>query len=73
MNERHEHFISEMREFSLLHEIDPTLASPKCEASHYNGCESSLSLEFDFADDTRSTNLEEVFDPPLTSCYCILF
>jgi len=33
MNERHEHFVSEMSEFGLLHEIDPSLPFTRLEAS----------------------------------------
>ena len=67
MNERHEHFVSEMMEVSLLHEIDPSLPFPKLKACLYNYCESSLPLESNITDDTHLTDLEEVFDHPSTS------
>ena len=35
MNERHEHFVSKMREFGLLHETDPSLVIPLLESSLY--------------------------------------
>ena len=65
-NERHEHFVSEMREFVSLHEIDPSLPIPKLECSLYDDYESSLPLESSVVDDASLTDLEEVFDPPLT-------
>jgi len=37
MNERHEYFVSEMREFSLLKETDPSLPTPRLELSPYDG------------------------------------
>ena len=67
MNEQHEHFVSEMREFGLLHETDPSLPIPKLESSLYDDCESSLPLESNIVDDAPLTDLEEVFDPPLTN------
>ena len=62
MNERHEHFVSEMREFCSLHETDPRL-----ESSLYDDYESSLPLDSNVVDDTHLTDLEKMFDPPLTS------
>jgi len=75
MNERHEHFVSEMREFSLLHETDPNLPIPRLESSLYDECESSLPLKSTIVDDAPSFGLEEVVDPPLAfTTYCsILF
>ena len=35
MNERHEHFVTEMRKFSLLQKIDPNLPFLRLEASLY--------------------------------------
>jgi len=61
MNERHEHFINETREFSLLRGTDPRL-----EPSRHDDRESSLPLGSNVADDTPSTDLQEEFDPPLT-------
>jgi len=65
-NERHEHFVSEMREFGLLHETDPSLPIPMLESSLYDDYESSLLLESNIVDDAPLTDLEEVLDPPLT-------
>jgi len=67
MNERHEHFVSEMRECGLLHETGPSLPFPRLESSLYDNCESTLPLESLVIDDTRSIELEEVFEPPLTT------
>ena len=67
MNEQYEHFVSEIREFGLLHETDPSLPIPKLESSLYDDNESSFPLESNVIDDAALTNLEEVFDPPLTS------
>jgi len=67
MKERHEHFVSEIREFGLLHEIDLSLPIPGLECSLYDDYESSLSIESNVIDDAPLTDLEEVFDPPLTS------
>ena len=61
MNERHEHFVSEMREFGLLYETDPSLPIPRLESSLYNDYESSLPLESNIVDDAPLTDLEEVF------------
>jgi len=66
MKEQQDHFVSEMREFSLLHEIDPNLPIPRLESNLHDDYASSLSLEYNIVDDAPLTNLEEVFDPPLT-------
>ena len=63
MNERYEHFISEMREFGLLYETDPSPPFPRLESSLYGNFESSLPLESNVVNDAPLTNLEEVFDP----------
>ena len=55
-----------MREFSLLHETDPSLPIPRLESSIYDDYESFLPLESNIVDDAPLTDLEEVFDPPLT-------
>ena len=67
INDRHEHFVSEIREFSLLHEIDPSLPIPRLKSSLYDDCESSLPLASNIVDDAPLINLKEVFDPHLTS------
>jgi len=67
INERHKHFVNEMREFRLLHEIDIGLPIPRLEFSLYDDYESSLPPESNVVDDAPLTNLEEVVDPPLTS------
>ena len=40
-----DHFVSEIREFSLLHETDPSLPIPRLESSLYDDYESSFPLE----------------------------
>jgi len=67
MNEQHTHFVSEMRKCGLLHETDPSLPFPQLESTLYEDCKSSLSLDSNVVDDASLTDLEEVFDPPLTS------
>ena len=66
IKEQQDHFVSEMREFSLLHETDPSLPIPRLESSLYDHYESSLPLESNIVDNAPLTDLEEVFDPPLT-------
>jgi len=67
MNERKVHFVNEIRDFSLLHEIDHSLYFPRLEASFYDDCESSLPLESNVVNDKPLTNLKKVFDHPLAS------
>jgi len=56
-----------MKEIGLFYETDPRLPSPKLEPSLFDDYESSLPLESNFVDNAPLTNLEEVFDAPLTS------
>ena len=65
MKEQQDHFVSEMREFSLLHEIDPSPPIPWLESILHDDYASSLPLESNIIDDAPLTDLEEVFDPPL--------
>jgi len=67
MKEQQEHFVSETRKFGLLHETYPSLPIPRLESSLYDDYGSSLPLESNVVDDAPFPNLEEVFDPPLTS------
>jgi len=67
MKERHEHFVSEMSVFGLSHETDPSLRIRRLESSLYDDYESSLPIESNVVDDAPLTELEEVFDLPLTS------
>ena len=67
MNERHENFIREMREFGLFYETNPSLPIPRLESSLYDDYESSLPLESNVVNDAPLPDLEEVFDPSLTS------
>jgi len=67
MNDRLEHFVSKMREFGLSHEADPNLPSSRLEISLCDDWDSSLPPESNVVDDVPLTNLEEVFDSPLTS------
>jgi len=41
INEQHERFVSEMREFHLLHETDPSPPIPRLESTLYDDYESS--------------------------------
>ena len=66
MKEQQDHFVSEMREFSLLHEIDPSLPIPRLESNLHDDYASSLSLESNVVDDAPLPDLKEVFAPPLT-------
>ena len=67
MNERHGQFVCEMKEFGLLHETNRNLPFYRLEASLYDDCESSRPLKSNVVDGSPLTNLEEVFDPRLTS------
>jgi len=51
MNKQHSHFVREMREFSLLYEIDHNLASLTVEACLYDDYESFLPLRSNFVND----------------------
>ena len=67
MNERHEHLVSDMREFGLLHKTDTSLHIPRLKFNLYDDHESLLPLESNVVDDAPLTNIEEVFDHPLSS------
>ena len=67
MNERHEHVVSEMREFGLLHGTDPSLPIPRIESSLYDDSKFFLPLKSNVVDDAPLTDLEELFDPLSTS------
>jgi len=56
-----------MWEFGVLHETDPSLPIPKLEFSLYDDYESFLPLETNVVDDAPLIDLEEMFNPPLTS------
>jgi len=73
MNERREHFVSEMRKCGLLHDIEPSVPIPRLESSLYNDYKSSFALESNVVDNAPLTDLKEVFDPPLTSFCHLLF
>jgi len=66
MKEQKDHFVSEMREFSLLHEIDPSLPIPRAESNLHDDYASCLPLESNIVDGAPLTDLKEVFDPGLT-------
>jgi len=65
IKEQQDQFVSELREFSLLHEIDPSLPIPKLESNLHDDYASSVPLESSIVDNAPLTDLEEVFDPPL--------
>jgi len=56
-----------MREYGLLHEIDPSLSIPRLESSLDDDYKSFLPLKSNVVDDAPLTDLEQVFDPLLTS------
>jgi len=56
-----------MRESGLSHETDPPLPIPALESNLYDDYESFLPLESNVVDDAPFTDIEEVFDLPLTS------
>jgi len=56
-----------MKEFGLLYKTDPSLPFLRFKASLYDNCESFLPLESNIVDNAPLTDLEEEFDPPLTS------
>ena len=66
MDEQHERFVSRMRECKLLRETDPSLPYPRLEARLYDDSEFSFLLESNVVHDAPLTDLEEVFDHPLT-------
>ena len=63
MNEGHECFVCDMREWGILHEIDPNLSSLILEVCLYDDYEFSLPLDTAFTIDTPLIYLEKVFDP----------
>jgi len=66
MNEQHKCFVGDDCEPDC--ETDPNQSSLRPEASLYDDCEPSLPLTFNFVDDLEEMfDLEEVFDPSLTS------
>ena len=50
MNKRYEHFASQMREFDLLHEIDPSLPILRYKSSLHHDYESSLPVDSNVVD-----------------------
>ena len=60
-----------MREYGLLHETDPSLPFLRLKDSLYIKCESPLPLVSKFIDDAILTDLNEVFNPPLTSSHFV--
>jgi len=67
MNERHEHFVSEMQSLVYCMRSTPSLPIPRFKSSLYDDYESSFSRKSNVVDDAPLIDLEEVFDPPLTS------
>ena len=65
MNERHMHFVGEMREYSILCETNPSLSFPSLEVSLNDNYESSLPLEADLMVHALLTGLEEAIGPPM--------
>jgi len=75
MNEQHTHFVSDIREFDLLSETDPSQPYFRLKVSVYDNCESSFLLESNFVDNAPLNDLKEVFNPLVTflPCCSILF
>ena len=67
MSEHHKDFVSKMRDCGLLHETNLRLPFFWLEASLYDGCGSFLPLKSNLVDDAPLTDLEEAFNPLLTS------
>jgi len=67
MNKQHTHIVSKMREGCLLHETNLSLPFPRHEATLHDDCKSFVLLESNVVDDAPLIDLEEVFDPLLTS------
>ena len=59
MNERHEHFVSEIREFGLWYETDPSLPIPRLESSLYDDYAPWLPLVSNVADDASFKTLRK--------------
>ena len=70
--ERQEYFVSEIREFDLLHETDHNVPIRRLESSLYDDYESFIPIESNVVNDAPLTDLEAVFDPPLTSYHLLL-
>jgi len=67
INKQHMPFISKIRECCLLYEINPSLPFARLEASLHDDYESCPSLKCNVVDDAPLTDLDEAYDPPLTS------
>ena len=67
LNERHKHFVSEIREYGLFYNTGPRLSFARLNANLHNDCDFTFPLEPNFIVDITFTSLEKAFDPPLTS------
>ena len=65
IKEQQDNFVSKMREFSLLHETDPSLPIPRLESDLPDDYASSCPLESNVVDDAPLPDLEDMFDSPL--------
>jgi len=66
IKEQQDNFVSKMREFSLLHETDPSLPIPRLAFDLPHDYASSCPLESNVVDDAPLPDLEDMFDSPLT-------
>ena len=65
-NEQHKYVVSEMKEFRLLHETDPSLPLRRLKVSLVIDSETSFPLESNFGDNASLIDMEEMFDLSLT-------
>ena len=65
IKEQQDNFVSMMREFSLLHETDPSLPISRLESDLPDDYASSCPLESNVVDDAPLPALEDMFDSPL--------
>jgi len=65
IKEQQDNFVSKIREFSLLHETDPSLPIPRLESDLPDDYASSCPLESNVVDNVPLPDLEDMFDSPL--------
>ena len=68
IKEQQEHFVSEMREFGLFNETNPSLPIPRLESSLYDNYGSSIPLESNVVDDAPLLSLRVTISDP-GRCY----
>ena len=55
MNEQHTQLVSDMRQFDLLSDTNPSLPSPRLEATLYDDCESFIPRKSNVVDNKPFT------------------